>query len=132
MLTVNLLFSNARLLILAQFIKALLLDLSNTPGGMGSLWRPINFLKIQIFLFGFKTLYFPILCAKVYNMKRTNYYYPEPMLKELKAHSKETGIAVSEHIRRAIAAYLEKITVLRGQVLSNPVSDVRTKPQNLT
>ena len=41
-------------------------------------------------------------------MKRTNFYFPEPMLKALKELSAKTLTPVSEHIRRAIAAYLKK------------------------
>jgi predicted DNA-binding protein len=40
-------------------------------------------------------------------MKRTNFYFPQPMLDALRALSDRTGVAVSEHIRRAIAAYLK-------------------------
>jgi len=41
-------------------------------------------------------------------MKRTNYYYPEPLLKALKTMSKKTGLPVAELIRRAITEYLRK------------------------
>ena len=41
-------------------------------------------------------------------MKRTNYYYPEPLLEALKALSKKTGLPVAELIRRAITEYLRK------------------------
>jgi predicted DNA-binding protein len=41
-------------------------------------------------------------------MKRTNYYYPEPLLKQLKVLSKKTGVPVAELIRRAITEYLRK------------------------
>lgn len=40
-------------------------------------------------------------------MKRTNYFYPPQMLAALKKLSKKTGVAVSEHIRRAITEYLK-------------------------
>jgi len=39
-------------------------------------------------------------------MRRTNYYFPDPMLARLRALSKKTGIPVSEIIRRAIEQYL--------------------------
>lgn len=41
-------------------------------------------------------------------MKRTNYYYPEPMLERLKALSARMGVAVSELIRRAIDEFLKR------------------------
>ncbi|HNR76637.1 MAG TPA: ribbon-helix-helix domain-containing protein [Parvularculaceae bacterium] len=41
-------------------------------------------------------------------MKRTNFYYPEALLERLAALRERTGIAVSEHIRRAIEDYLRK------------------------
>lgn len=41
-------------------------------------------------------------------MKRTNYYYPEPMLAALKRLSKKLGTSVSELIRRAVAEYLDR------------------------
>ncbi len=40
------------------------------------------------------------------NMKRTNFYYPQPMLDALKKRSIETGIPVSELIRTAVAEFL--------------------------
>ena len=40
-------------------------------------------------------------------MKRTNYYYPQQLLDRLKSLSLETGISVSELIRRAIDAFLK-------------------------
>lgn len=46
-------------------------------------------------------------------MKRTNFYYPQPMLDAVKVVSNETGIPVSELIRTAIAEFLKKITVDR-------------------
>lgn len=42
------------------------------------------------------------------NMKRTNFYYPQPMLDALKERSDETGIPVSELIRTAVAEFLSK------------------------
>lgn len=39
-------------------------------------------------------------------MKRTNFYYPQPMLDALKKRSIETGIPVSELIRTAVAEFL--------------------------
>jgi hypothetical protein len=41
-------------------------------------------------------------------MKRTNYYFPEPLLKQYKALSKKTGVSVAELIRRAMTEYLRK------------------------
>ena len=41
-------------------------------------------------------------------MKRTNYYYPDQMLNRLKKISAETGLPVSEIIRRAIDKLLEE------------------------
>lgn len=40
-------------------------------------------------------------------MKRTNFYYPAQMLAALKALSKLDGLSVSEHIRRAVQAYID-------------------------
>lgn len=44
----------------------------------------------------------------VYNihMERYNLYLSEPQLESLKKLSKETGLSVSEHVRRAIDGYL--------------------------
>ncbi len=42
-------------------------------------------------------------------MRRSNYYLPEPMLARLKELSRQTGVSVSEIIRRAIDAYLNAI-----------------------
>lgn len=53
----------------------------------------------------------PIWVAKrVYNvcMKRLNFFLPEQVIHALQALSDRTGITVSEHIRRAIDAYLKK------------------------
>ena len=41
-------------------------------------------------------------------MKRTNYFFPEPMLDQLRDLSQKTGFPVSELVRKAIAKYLEK------------------------
>jgi len=40
-------------------------------------------------------------------MKRIDIYIAEPQLKKLKALSKETGLSVSELIRRTIDKYLD-------------------------
>jgi len=40
-------------------------------------------------------------------MKRVNYYLTEMQLKKLKEISDDTGLSVSEHIRRAIDFYME-------------------------
>ena len=41
-------------------------------------------------------------------MKRTNYYFPEQMLKRLKKAAGKLGIPMSEYIRRAVEAALRK------------------------
>lgn len=45
--------------------------------------------------------------AEKTKMKRTNFYYPEPMLDALKVISGSTGVPVSEHIRSAVDKYLK-------------------------
>lgn len=42
------------------------------------------------------------------HMRRTNFYFPDDMLAALRALAKRTEISVSEHIRRAIDAYLKR------------------------
>lgn len=42
-------------------------------------------------------------------MKRTNYYFPEQLLEKLKDAKKQTGLPVSEIIRRAISEYLKAL-----------------------
>jgi predicted DNA-binding protein len=42
-------------------------------------------------------------------MKRTNFSFPESMLERLKAAKQQTGIPVSEILRRAVEAYLKSI-----------------------
>ncbi|KAA0089379.1 ribbon-helix-helix domain-containing protein [Paraburkholderia sp. T12-10] len=42
-------------------------------------------------------------------MKRTNFYFPVPMLDRLKRSSEITGMPVSEFIRRAVDAALKKL-----------------------
>lgn len=44
-----------------------------------------------------------------YNMKRTNFFFPEQMLDRLKVAKDKLGIPVSELIRRAIEDYLNKL-----------------------
>ena len=44
-----------------------------------------------------------------YNMKRTNFFFPEQMLDRLKAAKDKLGIPMSELIRRAIEDYLNKL-----------------------
>ena len=39
-------------------------------------------------------------------MKRTNFYYPQPMLDALKAWSDESGVPVSEIIRQAVGLHI--------------------------
>jgi predicted DNA binding CopG/RHH family protein len=41
-------------------------------------------------------------------MKRTNYYYPEPMLKRVRKVAKKQGIPASEYIRRAVEEALRR------------------------
>jgi predicted DNA-binding protein len=41
-------------------------------------------------------------------MKRTNFYFPEPMLKRLKKASAKMEVPISEIIRRAIDEWLAK------------------------
>lgn len=41
-------------------------------------------------------------------MKKLNFYLPEQVAAALQALSDKTGLTVSEHIRRAIDAYLKK------------------------
>jgi len=40
-------------------------------------------------------------------MKRTNFYFPEPMLEELKSMSRALDIPTSELIRRAVRIFLD-------------------------
>lgn len=47
------------------------------------------------------------------SMKRTNYYYPEQLLKRLKEAKKKTGLTVSEMIRRGIEMYLSSLNKRR-------------------
>lgn len=42
-------------------------------------------------------------------MKKFNFYLPEQQIKALGKLSKQTGISISEHIRRAISAYLNMV-----------------------
>ena len=42
-------------------------------------------------------------------MRRTNFYFPEQLLKRLKAAKKLKGMSVSEIIRNAIDAYLKEM-----------------------
>jgi predicted DNA-binding protein len=41
-------------------------------------------------------------------MRKLNFYLPEQVMAALQALSDKTGLTVSEHIRRAIDAYLKK------------------------
>lgn len=43
------------------------------------------------------------------HMKRTNFYFPEQMLKRLKQASALLGLPVSEIIRNAIEKYLKEL-----------------------
>jgi predicted DNA-binding protein len=40
-------------------------------------------------------------------MKRLNFFLPEQVIAALQALSEKTGLSVSEHVRRAIDAYLK-------------------------
>jgi len=42
-------------------------------------------------------------------MRKINLYLPQPQLDALRNLSKQTGISVAEHIRRAISAYLSMV-----------------------
>ena len=42
----------------------------------------------------------------IHTMKRTNIYFPEQQLEQLKALSAKTGLSVAELVRRSIDAYL--------------------------
>jgi Arc/MetJ-type ribon-helix-helix transcriptional regulator len=41
-------------------------------------------------------------------MKRVNYHLPEQVIAKLKEEAERTGLSISEIIRRAIDAYLER------------------------
>ncbi|WP_430229422.1 ribbon-helix-helix domain-containing protein [Paraburkholderia tropica] len=42
-------------------------------------------------------------------MKRTNFYFPQSLLSRLKKASEQTGMPVSEFIRRAVDVALQKL-----------------------
>lgn len=44
-------------------------------------------------------------------MKRTNYYFPAPLLKRLKKAKKKTGYPVSELLRRGAELLLQKLRI---------------------
>lgn len=44
-------------------------------------------------------------------MKRTNFYFPEQLLRRIKEASKILGLPMSEVIRRAIEKYLTEMMV---------------------
>jgi len=44
-----------------------------------------------------------------WHMNRTNFSFPEGMLERLNAAKQQTGIAVSEILRRAVEAYLKTL-----------------------
>ena len=52
---------------------------------------------------------YPITYAYHTHMKRTNIFFPDTLLERLKALSKDTGLSVAEHVRRAIDLYLKKL-----------------------
>ena len=41
-------------------------------------------------------------------MRRTSFFFPEPVLEALRALAQKTGLSVSEHVRRAIDEYLRR------------------------
>jgi len=41
-------------------------------------------------------------------MKRTNFYFPQPLLDRLAAESKKSGVPMSELLRRALEAELTR------------------------
>lgn len=43
------------------------------------------------------------------HMKRTNFFFPADMLDRLKAAKLQTGVPVSEIIRRAVEVYLKSL-----------------------
>ena len=43
------------------------------------------------------------------HMKRTNFFFPEEILERLKAAKLQSGVPVSEIIRRAVEAYLKSM-----------------------
>lgn len=45
------------------------------------------------------------------NMKRTNFYFPIPMLDKLKNASNLLGLPVSEIIRRAVEDFLKELGI---------------------
>ena len=44
-------------------------------------------------------------------MQRTNIFLPVPTIKSLKALSLKTGLAMSEHVRRALDDYLKNMEI---------------------
>lgn len=61
-------------------------------------------------------------------MKRINAYYTEQQIGQLDALQRKTGITVSEHLRRAVDAYLQD---LRSKGLLNDSDlQVPTQPNN--
>jgi hypothetical protein len=48
-------------------------------------------------------------------MVRTNFYYPQSQIDRLKQMKAETGLCVSEAIRRAIDEYLERADQLKRE-----------------
>jgi predicted DNA-binding protein len=44
-------------------------------------------------------------------MKRTNFYFPVPMIARMKKAAKAKGIAVSEILRAAVESYLERMGI---------------------
>jgi predicted DNA-binding protein len=47
-------------------------------------------------------------CVHNTNMKRTNYYFPEPLIARLRLASKKADMPMAEIIRRALEEYLNK------------------------
>jgi len=42
-------------------------------------------------------------------MKRYNFYLPEPLIVALRKHAEETGLTMSELMRRALSSYIKDL-----------------------
>jgi metal-responsive CopG/Arc/MetJ family transcriptional regulator len=63
-------------------------------------------------------------------MRRTNYYFPEPMLRELKTLAQRLDVPASELIRRALRGFLDQRQgdETTGEFLTRAAAQVPTKP----
>lgn len=64
-------------------------------------------------------------------MKRTNFYYPQPMLDALKKRSDESGVPVSEIIRQAVSIHIcsgKQIETKQNQRRKTKFSWIENKP----